>query len=174
MTVRRRPNRMLRIALILGLLAVAAPAHAGTLKVGDRVAELDVAVDTNGKAVKLKAYTGKWILVTVGASWCKPCKKELPVWDKIAGEMTGKVTFIAVDIDDEIADGKAFHNKLKLKNLKRVYLPNEKSSVGGSYGSDTMPTSFLIDPKGIVRYVHKGFETGDEKKLRAELAKLVK
>jgi thiol-disulfide isomerase/thioredoxin len=174
MTARRRPSRMLRIALILGLLALAAPAHAGTLKVGDRVAELDVAVDANGKSVKLKAYTGKWILVTVGAAWCKPCKKELPVWDKIAGEKLGKVTFIAIAIDDDINDGKAFHNKLKLKNLKRVYLPNEKSSVGGSYGSDTMPTSFLIDPKGIVRHVHKGFEDGDEKKLRDQLAKHVK
>src|SRR3954465_6956878 len=121
---RMRPIAMLRIALIALLLA--APAYAGTLKVGDRLAELDVATDAKGKAFKLKAYKGKWLVVTVGASWCKPCAKELPTWDKIAGERAGKVTFVAIDIDDDVADGKKFHDKLKLKNLTRVYMPNDK------------------------------------------------
>ena len=172
MTRLPRPIAMLRIALIV-LLAVS-PAYAGTLKVGDRLAELDVAVDAKGKPFKLKAYKGKWLVVTVGASWCKPCAKELPTWDKIAGERAGKVTFIAIDIDDDIADGKKFHDKLKLKNLTRVYMPNDKSSVGGNYGSDTMPTSFVADPQGVVRYVHKGFESGDDKKIREQLDTLVK
>jgi thiol-disulfide isomerase/thioredoxin len=163
---------MLRIALIALLLT--APAYAGTLKVGDRLAELDVAVDAKGKPFKLKAYKGKWLVVTVGASWCKPCAKELPTWDKIAGERAGKVTFVAIDIDDDVADGKKFHDKLKLKNLTRVYMPNDKSSVGGNYGSDTMPTSFVADPQGVVRYVHKGFEQGDDKKIREQLDQLVK
>jgi len=167
-----RPIAMLRIALITLLLTSAV--YADTLKVGDRLAELDVATDAKGKPFKLKAYKGKWLVVTVGASWCKPCAKELPTWDKIAGERAGKVTFVAIDIDDDVTDGKKFHDKLKLKNLTRVYMPNDKSSVGGSYGSDTMPTSFVADPQGVVRYVHKGFEQGDDKKIREQLDQLVK
>ncbi|MBL9018176.1 MAG: TlpA family protein disulfide reductase [Myxococcales bacterium] len=161
-----------RISVVVA--ALAGTASADTLKVGDRLAELDVAVDARGKPFKLKALKGKWLVVTVGAAWCKPCAKELPAWDKIAGAKAGKVTFISIAIDDEIADGKRFHDKLKLKNLLRVYMPNDKSSVGGNYGSDTMPTSFLADPQGVVRYVHKGFNSGDEKKLIAEIDKLVK
>ena len=69
-------------------------AHADALKVGDRLAELDVAVDANGKSFKLKSVSG-WRLVTVGASWCKPCAKELPTWDKLAPEFKGKVSFVA-------------------------------------------------------------------------------
>src|SRR5690348_7442671 len=99
MTVPARRTAM-RIAAILTLLLVGAPAHADVLKVGDRAAELDVAVDAAGKAVKLRAYKDRWILVTVGAEWCKPCRKELPTWDKLAGELKGKITFVAIDIDD--------------------------------------------------------------------------
>ena len=175
MSPSRRPTSMLRTC-VLALVVLAAPAYADTLKIGDRLAELDVAVDAKDKPFKLKAYKGKWLVVTVGASWCKPCAKELPTWDKLAKEFTGKITFIAVDIDDEIGAGKKFHDKLKIKNLTRVYMPNEKSSVGGSYGSDTMPTSFIADPQGVVRYVQKGFETGDaggeSKKMRDQLTKL--
>lgn len=180
MTPVRRPTAMLRAALttaiVLGL-GLAVPAHAGVLKVGDRLAELDVANDANGKPVKLKAYRGKWIVVTVGAEWCKPCAKELPTWDKLAGEMKDKVTFVAIDIDDEVANGKRFHKKLKLKNMTLVYMPQEKSGVAASYGSDHMPSSFVADPQGVVRFVRDGFEAGDQsgeyKKMKASLEKLL-
>lgn len=181
MTGRARPTAMR--ALIAGCFALAAataatPARADVLKIGDRLAELDVATDAAGKPVKLKSFKGKWVVLTVGADWCKPCAKELPVWDKLAGELKAKVVFVAVDIDDEIDVGKKFHDKLKLKNMVRVYLPSEKSSVAGSYGSDHMPSTFVADGQGVVRLVREGFETGDAdgeyKKFKDSLAKLVK
>src|SRR5688572_27106105 len=105
------------VVMLLLLGGLAGAAHADVLKVGDRLAELDVAVDASGKPFKLKAFKGKWVLVTVGADWCKPCAKELPTWDRLAGELKGKVVFVAIDIDDEIEVGKKFHDKLKLKNM---------------------------------------------------------
>lgn len=173
---RRTAMRALAVLFVLGLFASTASADA--LKVGDRLAELDIAVDAKGKPFKLKAFKGKWVLVTVGAEWCKPCAKELPAWDKLQPEWKSKITFVAINIDDEIADGKRFNKKLKLKNLTLVYMPADKSAVVGKYGSDNMPTTYVADPKGIVRYVKAGFEKGDAdgeiKKLRAQLAKLVK
>ena len=81
-------------------------------------------------------------------------------------------------IDDDIEDAKRFHKKLKLKNMTLVYLPSAKSGVVASYGSDTMPTTFIADKSGVVRVVKKGFEQGDQggelKKMRDELAKLIK
>ena len=158
--------------------ATATTARADVLKVGDRLAELDVAVDPAGKPVKLKAYKGKWVVVTVGADWCKPCAKELPTWDRLAGELTGKVVFVAIDIDDDIAVGKKFHDKLKLRNMVRAYMPSEKSGVAGSYGSDHMPSTFVADGAGIVRLVREGFEAGDTdgeyRKFKDSLARLVK
>jgi hypothetical protein len=58
--------------------------------------------------------------------------------------------------------------------MKRVYMPQDKSSVAGSYGADKMPTTFVIDPEGRVRHVHKGYDPGDETKLEQELKKLIK
>jgi len=179
-----RPTTMrVRQLAIAGLVAAATlttstAARADVLKVGDRLAELDVATDGNGKPVKLKAYKGKWVVITVGADWCKPCAKELPTWDKLAGELKGKVVFVAVDIDDEIDVGKKFHDKLKLKHMVRSYLPSDKSGVAGNYGSDHMPATFVADPQGIVRLVREGFEAGDAdgeyKKFKDALARLIK
>jgi len=167
----------MRLALIL-VAAFATAAHADTLKVGDRLAELDTAVDASGHSFKVKALKGKWVMLTFGASWCKPCAKELPAWDKLAPDWKGKVQFVAVDLDSKIEDGKRFHEKdVKLKNLVRVYL-NPDSAVAAKYGSDHMPTTVLADPQGVVRYVRGGFEKGDVdgevKKMKEELEKLVK
>ncbi|HET9623631.1 MAG TPA: TlpA disulfide reductase family protein [Kofleriaceae bacterium] len=153
-------------------------ARADVLKVGDRMAELDVAVDAAGKPVRLKSWKGKWVVLTVGADWCKPCAKELPTWDKLAGELKGKVVFLAVDLDEDIATGKKFHDKLKLRNMERVYMPAEKSGVAASYGAGTMPSTFVADGKGVVRFVHAGFEAGDAdgeyKAFKAKLEELTK
>jgi len=172
-----RRTGMHALLVSLGLL-LATPAHADVLKVGDRLAELDIAVDAGGKPFKLKAFKGKWVVVTVGAEWCQPCAKELPTWDKLAGELKGKVTFVAVGLDEKTEDAKHFHDRLKLKNMTRVYMPADKSGVASAYGADHMPSTFVADPKGVVRYVREGFEKGDTdgeyKQMKAQLEKLLK
>ena len=173
-----RPTAMrMPVVVVLAVVLGAGAAHAGTLGVGDRLAELDTAVDAKGKSFKLKAYKGKWVMVTFGASWCKPCAKELPAWDKLAPDWTGKVQFVAVDLDEDTDTGKKFHDGLKIKNLARVYL-SPSSGVAANYGSDHMPTTVLADPQGVIRYVRGGFEKGDVdgevKKMKEQLAKLVK
>lgn len=170
-----RPTAMRALFVLIGL-TIATPAFAQSLKVGDRLAELDTAVDASGKSFKVKPLKG-WRMLTFGASWCKPCAKELPAWDKLAPQWKDKVTFIAVDLDSEVGDGKKFHKKLKLKNMTLVYLSPD-SAIAAKYGSDHMPTTVLADPEGVIRYIRGGFEKGDVdgevKKMRETLAKLVK
>jgi len=177
MTLARRLTTM-RLVLAIAVLFAVETAFAGPLKVGDRAAEFDVAVDQAGKTVKLAKFRGKWLLVTAGAGWCKPCAKELPTWDKVAAEYKDKVTFVSLTLDDDIADGKKFQKKMALKNMVVVYMPAENSSAAARYGSATMPSSFIIDPQGVVRHVHAGFAerdaSGEAKKLKGILAKLVK
>ena len=166
----------MRAVFILLALAISTPAFGESLKVGDRLAELDTAVDAKGKAFKIKPIKG-WRMLTFGASWCKPCKKELPAWDKIAPQWKDKVTFIAVDLDSDIETGKQMHKQLKLKNMTLVYLSPD-SAVAAKYGSDHMPTTVLADPEGVIRYIRGGFEKGDVdgevKKMKEQLTKLVK
>jgi thiol-disulfide isomerase/thioredoxin len=166
----------MRSLVVAVVLLVSHVAHADALKVGDRLAELDTAVDAGGKSFKLKSLKGGWVLVTVGADWCKPCAKELPAWDKLAPEFKDKVKFVAINIADNIDDGKKFNKKLKLSHLTLVYMPADKSAVVAKYGSDNMPTTFIADPQGVIRYVRAGFEKGDvsgeTKKMREQLTKL--
>ena len=172
------PRRSCMRGLVVIVMLGAASAHADALKVGDRLAEFDVGVDGNGKPFKLKSLRGTWVLVTVGASWCKPCKKELPTWDKLAGLLKDKIRFVAVNIDDDIATGKKFNQQLKLANMTLVYMPADKSAVVERYGSDTMPTSFVADRNGVVKHVKGRFEErdadGELRKFKAELEKLIR
>jgi peroxiredoxin len=173
----RLPSTLATLAFGVALATAPALAHADVLKVGDRAVELDVAQDAAGKAFKLKQLKGGWYLVTVGAHWCGPCEKELPTWDKLAPEFAGKVTFVAVNISDKVEDGKKFTTKLKLKNMKLVYMPAKKSGVIDRYGADHMPSTFVVDPQGVVRFVREGFEKGDvdgeKAALKAALTKLL-
>jgi thiol-disulfide isomerase/thioredoxin len=168
----------MRVIVIALVLAVAGPAAAQVLNVGDKLAELDVAKDEGNRSFKLKSLKGKWLVVTVGASWCKPCKKELPTGDKMAANMKDKAVFVAINADNDVKDGKKFNKTLNLKSMKLVYLPADKSAVVARYGSDTMPTTFVIDPNGVVKFRKDGFQErdpdGEYKKFRGELAKLIR
>jgi len=168
---------VLALALAAVFVLRIGTAHADELKVGDRVSELEGAVDPAGKPFRIKAFKDKWLMLTFGASWCKPCAKELPAWDKIAPDYA-KVQFVAVDLDEDVDTGKRFHEKdVKIKNMLRAYL-SPSSSVAAKFGSDHMPTTVLVDPQGVIRYIRGGFEKGDVdgevKKMKEQLAKLVK
>ncbi|HUQ04278.1 MAG TPA: TlpA disulfide reductase family protein [Kofleriaceae bacterium] len=168
-------NRLVVAFALVCLTATAAPTVAlAEVKTGDRAPELDGAKLENGKAFKLKGYRGGWMVVTFGGSWCKPCKKELPAWDKLAAKWAGKVTFVAVNLDNDKAKGKKFMDGLKLKKMIRVYAPEESTPAADVYSPPKQPSSYVIDPKGIVRELHQGYEGGDDGKMDRLLKSLVK
>jgi cytochrome c biogenesis protein CcmG/thiol:disulfide interchange protein DsbE len=162
---------------LLVLCVLAATARAGVLTVGQPAVELDIAVDANGKPFKLAAYRGRWVVITVGAAWCVPCNDELPVWNTLASELAGRVTFVTLSLDNDIADGKAFHKRLRIPHLVRAYMPEDSSKVAERYGAAKMPSTFVIGPDGVVRYVQPGFEKTraqqEYQRLKTALVKLL-
>lgn len=160
------------IAFGLAFVAATARVSHAEIKVGDRAPELDAAKTEAGKDWKLKSVKG-WKLMTFGAKWCVPCAKELPAWDKLAPAFKGKITFIAVNVNNDRKDGKKFHDKLKLKNLLRIYMPQEQATADEQYDTGTFPSTFVVDPQGVIRHIHVGYESGDETKLKEELTKLI-
>jgi thiol-disulfide isomerase/thioredoxin len=157
-------------------LAVAAPARSAhaEVKQGDRAPELENAKTAAGGKFRLREHRGKWVALTFGGSWCKPCKKELPAWDKLAAKYRGRVLFVAVNIDLDPAKGKKFLDGLKIAQMTRVYMPENKTTSVDSYDPGTFPSTFLVDPNGVVRVVHKGYESGDEAKMARSIDALVK
>ena len=167
--VRLTPMRSLVVAVLLSL---AAPAVADGVKEGDHYVELD-AKTAAGKNFRLKTMAGKWVLFTFGAKWCAPCHKELPAWDKLAAKYTGKVVFVAVNINNKVDEGKAFVDSLHLKHMFPVFMPADSSAAMSSYNPDHMPSTYVIDPKGIVRLVHYEYHPGDEDALGKQLDSLI-
>jgi len=157
---------------VLAVCLAAGTAHA-ELKKGDHFVELD-AKAASGKNFHLKDMAGKWVLFTFGASWCQPCHKELPAWDALAPKFKGKVVFVAINIDNKPDDGKKFVDSLKLKHIFPVFMPDETSTAIKSYDPDKMPSTFVIDPQGVIQVVRYGYDSGDEDKLAATLSSLVK
>lgn len=164
----------LTATLVTALACATASAALAEVKKGDRAPELDGAKDGAGKAFSLKSTQGHFVVMTFGGSWCKPCKKELPAWDKLAAKWKGKVTFIAVNLDNDPAKGKKFFDGLKVKNLIRVYAPEEKAAAADIYSPPSQPTTYVLNPKGIVVEMHEAFVSGDDAKLDKILTGLVK
>jgi peroxiredoxin len=163
--------KSLTIAL-LSIALSATVAHAG-VKVGDKFVELD-AKTAKGKNFRLKDMAGKWVIYTFGASWCQPCHKELPAWDKIAPKFAGKALFVAVNINDKQSEGQEFLDSLKLKHMFPVFMPQETSEALKSYDPEHMPSTFVIDPDGVIQEIHFGYDKGDEDNLAKRLADLIK
>jgi len=162
----------MRSFLIVTLFTLVGVAHA-EVKKGDHFVELDAQTAT-GKHFRLQDMAGKWVLYTFGASWCEPCHKELPAWDKVAPKFAGKVLFVTVNINNKAAEGKEFVSSLKLKHLFPVFLPDENSPALKAYDPDRMPSTFVIDPTGVIRLVQYGYSKGDEDQLVTTLTELIK
>lgn len=163
-----------RVAAVAALCLFLVPAVSfAKVERGDRAADFVAAKDDRNRRVKLKQYRGKIVVITFGASWCKPCKKELVAWEKLARKYKERgVVFLAVNIDKDVAKGKAFMKKAKLKAMRAVYEPG--GTTVESYDPPTMPTTYIVDQRGIVRHLHAGYRSGDEDKLAGQLDKLLK
>jgi thiol-disulfide isomerase/thioredoxin len=162
----------MKFLVAAALLLATTPAFA-ELKKGDHFVELD-AKSSAGKSFHLKDMAGKWVLFTFGASWCAPCHKELPAWDKVAPKFKGRVLFVSVNINNNEKEGKEFMDSLKLKHVFPVFMPDENSPAMKAYDPDKMPSTFVIDPKGNLQIVQYGYDKGDEDKLATALDSLVK
>ena len=169
----RRPSAM-RFAFLALLLVLAPSASSAKATAGDRAIDFTLK-SMDGKTVKLSSLKGKVVLIDFWASWCVPCKKELPVLDKLAGEWAKakkNVVVLTINIDQDRANAEKFLKSAGVKNLTTLLDP--EGTVAGQYELPTMPTSYVIDKKGIVKHIHAGYEPGDEKKLVKEIEALLK
>jgi peroxiredoxin len=153
--------------------ALAVPA-AHAVKPGDRAPDFTLKT-LDGTAVRLSSLKGQVVVLDFWASWCVPCKKELPALDGLARRWkdAGKaVTVIAVGIDKERGKAEKLLSGLKIANLTVLLDPDGKTPA--AYDVPTMPSSYVIDAKGIIKHVHAGYSNGDERKIQSEVEALLK
>jgi peroxiredoxin len=161
----------MRLAAALALLAASTAAHA--TKVGDRAPDFSLPA-RGGGTVKLSSLKGSVVVLDFWASWCVPCKKELPALEALARKWSdagAPVVVLAVGIDKERANGEKLLDALKISAVRALWDPDGK--VPAAYDIPAMPTSLVIDARGLVKMVHQGYTAGDEKKLAAVVESLI-
>lgn len=120
---------------------------------------------------KLSALKGQVVYLDFWASWCKPCRKSFPWMNQMQQKYAGQgLQIIAINLDTEEALAKTFLEKVPAQ-IPIVYDPEGK--IASDYQLIGMPSSYLIDKTGKIRFSHKGFFTRSEPLYEQELVLLL-
>ena len=135
--------------------------------VGEAMPSLEGLTTHDSKPFSIVPTKGRLLVMTFSASWCPPCKKELPELTKLAKayrKSKAPVDFFAVNIDINHKDGVAFMKELKLAPVRAVFDPERK--VVERISPPKMPTTYIVSG-GILVAKHEGFKKDDEKLVKA-------
>jgi len=100
-----------------------------------------------GEAVALGQTRGQVVVLDFWATWCPPCRAELPFIEKLRNEFAGQVQFFGVN-DEDSGTVKSF---LKKNSYELTVLLDGKRQVHREYGVSAIPTLFIIDKQGVIR-----------------------
>lgn len=161
-------------ALIIFLFVIVAAAEAGAVQINSKAPEFSLP-DILGRQISLNSYKGKVVYVNFWASWCGPCKKEFPQLETLAGRYAEKgLIILAINQDKKRSAMEEFLGKFPNATSNMIILTDPNSSVISSYGPRAMPTSFVLDKEGVVKYIHFGFGESDPPKWTKEIDALIK
>lgn len=160
------------VRLLLVMLCCALPSVALAIEEGQRAPDFRLP-ELQGKGqVSLSDHKGKVIYLDFWASWCGPCVSAIPQINGLAKEFPeDRFQVIAVNVDSKPDKALRF---LKKTPVEYPSGSDPKGRLPSAFGLESMPSSYLIDQDGVVRYVHKGFRKGDMEQIRSEVSKLVK
>ena len=161
-------RRIVSIAFTLGVMAVAMPSIMAAVSKPTPNVAVQAA---NGAAVRLGDYKGKVVLIDFWASWCPPCKTSFPALDLLYRAYQEKgLEVLAVNLDERRQDADAF---LGAHPHRLTVLYDPKGVSPQAFGVKGMPSSFLIDRAGNIRFTHMGYSGNVDDSYRQEIAQLL-
>ena len=113
----------------------------------------------DGPEMRLADLRGRVVLLNVWATWCEPCKVEMPLLQRLAQEHPDQVVVLGVNYGEDPAKVQAF---AAAYGLTFPLLLDPEHEVVRLYGVRGLPTTVVIDPEGIVRAVHLGALSEDD------------
>jgi thiol-disulfide isomerase/thioredoxin len=110
--------------------------------------------------LSLEQLRGQVVMVNFWASWCEPCRKEFPLLDQIYKKYKAAgFTLIGINVEPDAKDAEGFIAKTPV-TFPIVF--DKDSAVSQRYRVSGMPTTVLVDRKGVLRWVHRSYVPGDE------------
>lgn len=160
-----RFRRALALAACLVTVASAAPATEGTPAPAFTLESLA------GHPVSSASFKGHVVLVNFWATWCGPCREEMPALDRLDRQYArAGLTMIGISVDAGAGPVKAL---LSRSPVHYTILLDPDTRVSTAYHVEAMPSTFIIDRHGEIRYVHHGYRPGDERAYAAWIRRLL-
>jgi len=167
--------RKLELSVVLIILlaifsTVTGATEKATIEIGKPILSFKGMTVTN-ETFDLAETNGKVVIVNFWASWCLPCRTELPFFVELFNEFKARgFEIIAVNIDTKVDNARQFMKKTPLPFT--VVLDTEQAIVS-LYKPEMMPSSYVVDRKGMVHSMHKGFSKSDQEMYRLEIDTLL-
>lgn len=165
-------RRMALKAVIVGLLLACTYEPSVGQQVGDPAPDF-AAANLEDALLRVTDFRGQVVIIDFWASWCGPCRKEMPVLIELYQEFQQSgLVILAVNIDERHENMQQF-----LKNLSTPVpfevLVDPEQKIPPLYELEAMPTTVFVDKLGIVRYRHAGFREADKTLYKKELVELL-
>jgi peroxiredoxin len=160
------------IAVLLGLaLALPAPAQAPKPWSGGATPPLELA-DLDGKRHRLGDYRGKAVLVNFWATWCVPCRDEMPSIERLRASLEGRpFAVLAVNLGEPPSRIQAFLEKVP---VRFTVLLDSDTKTAKAWQAKLLPATYIIGPDGAIRYRHLGELDWSKPEVRAAIVGLMK
>ena len=127
--------------------------------------------DRDGRVRTLADFKGHVVLVNFWASWCAPCKVSFPALDSLHQEFRDAgLEVVAINVDEDAKDAYAF---LAGKSPAMTILFDPRGRSPEAFKVEGMPSSFLIDRDGNIRFRHQGFTPQTKADFRREISILI-
>jgi peroxiredoxin len=125
-----------------------------------------------GSNLRLMEQRGQVVMLNFWASWCGPCRQEMPQLDRLYEKYhAAGFQLLGVNVDEDIHNATGASSKLGVHFP--VLLDTEKK-VSRLYDLSTMPSTVLIDRDGRVRYIHRGYRDGYEQTYEEQIRELLR
>ena len=125
-----------------------------------------------GANLRLAEQRGRVVLVNFWATWCGPCKQEMPHLNRLYDKYRNAgFVLLGVNVDDDARQAAGLAQKL---GVHFPVLFDADKSVSRLYDLQSMPATVLIDRDGRVRYLHRGYRDGLEEAYEKQIRELVK
>jgi peroxiredoxin len=122
--------------------------------------------------IKLSELRGKVILINFWASWCGPCRQEMPVLDELYRHYRPlDFTILGVNVEQNSDDAKSL---LKDVPVSFPILFDTENKISKLYDVKGMPSTVLVDRDGNIRYVHMGYQSGVEAEYQTQIRELIR
>lgn len=144
-------DRYIQIAIaataVLLLVAIYEPLHETLVQVGDRAPDFSIKAD-NGRTYTRSNFGGKLLILNFWATWCPPCREELPSLDALQRTLGARgVVVLAVSVDK---DEKVYRDFLAANKVAITTARDPSQDINREYGTVQFPESYIIDQNGKV------------------------